>query len=73
MGVKSKTFDVSATSGAAGTSKISRLKLTEKEKKKLKEMIKNAQSLEEILRLETALNEGRLPPGVVFDDEMEED
>jgi U2 small nuclear ribonucleoprotein A' len=74
MGVKSKTFDVGAANGAAGGqgSKISRLKLTDKERKKLQEMIKKADSLEEIIRLEKALNEGRLPPGVMVDDEMEE-
>jgi U2 small nuclear ribonucleoprotein A' len=74
MGVKSKTFDVGAANAAAGGqgSKISRLKLTDKERKKLQEMIKKADSLEEIIRLEKALNEGRLPPGVMVDDEMEE-
>ena len=36
-------------------------------------MIKKADSLEEIIRLEKALNEGRLPPGVMVDeDAMEE-
>jgi U2 small nuclear ribonucleoprotein A' len=74
MGTKSNTFDASATNGAPGatTSKISRLKLTDKERKKLQDMIKKASSLEEIIRLEKALNEGRLPPGVMVDDEMEE-
>lgn len=76
MGIKSKTFDVSAaaTNGpAAGqTSKLSRLKLTDKERKKLQDMIKKADSLEEIIRLEKALNEGRLPPGVMAEDAMEE-
>jgi U2 small nuclear ribonucleoprotein A' len=51
---------------------LSRLKLTDKEKKKLQEMIKRADSLEEIIRLEKALQEGRLPPGIILDDEMEE-
>ncbi|KAH6856401.1 leucine-rich repeat-domain-containing protein [Chaetomium sp. MPI-CAGE-AT-0009] len=73
MGVKSKTFDVGSANGPAGgqASKLSRLKLTDKERKKLQELIKNADSLEEIIRLEKALNEGRLPPGVMVDDEME--
>ncbi|EAA33128.1 U2 small nuclear ribonucleo protein A [Neurospora crassa] len=78
-GIKSKTFDVGASSanGAAGSgpsSKLSRLKLTEKEKKKLQDLIKKADSLEEIIRLEKALNEGRLPPGIIAedDDAMEE-
>ncbi|KAH8912240.1 L domain-like protein [Coniochaeta sp. PMI_546] len=74
MGTKSNTFDASATNGPSGgtTSKISRLKLTDKERKKLQDMIKKASSLEEIIRLEKALNEGRLPPGVIVDDAMEE-
>ncbi len=74
MGVKSsKTFDVAISNGSAGpASKLSRLKLTDKEKKKLQEMIKSATSLEEIIRLEKALNEGRLPPGILLDDAMEE-
>lgn len=74
MGAKSTTFDAAATNGPAGStkSKISRLKLTDKERKKLQDMIKKASSLEEIIRLEKALNEGRLPPGVIVDDAMEE-
>ncbi|KAL1839799.1 hypothetical protein VTJ49DRAFT_1173 [Mycothermus thermophilus] len=76
MGIKTKTFDAGAapTNGGAGqpSSKLSRLKLTDKERKKLQEMIKKADSLEEIIRLEKALNEGRLPPGIMMDDAMEE-
>ncbi|EAQ87871.1 hypothetical protein CHGG_04490 [Chaetomium globosum CBS 148.51] len=74
MGVKSKTFDVGSANGSTGGqgSKLSRLKLTDKERKKLQELIKNADSLEEIIRLEKALNEGRLPPGVMVEDEMEQ-
>ncbi|KAK0745108.1 leucine-rich repeat-domain-containing protein [Apiosordaria backusii] len=75
MGIKSKTFDSSTTSGGKGgggpggeTSKLSRLKLTDKEKKKLQELIKKANSLEEINRLEKALLEGRLPPGIMVED-----
>jgi U2 small nuclear ribonucleoprotein A' len=76
MGIKSKTFDVTATaSGSTGASasRLSRLKLTDKERKKLQEMIKKADSLEEIIRLEKALNEGRLPPGVMVDDDAMEE
>lgn len=74
MGIKTKTFDVGSTNGPASGqgSKLSRLKLTDKERKKLQEMIKKADSLEEIIRLEKALNEGRLPPGVMAEDAMEE-
>lgn len=79
MGTKSKVFDVAgsaaaaASGGGATASRLSRLKLTDKERKKLQDLIKKADSLEEIIRLEKALNEGRLPPGVMVDeDAMEE-
>ncbi|KAI8628296.1 L domain-like protein [Xylariaceae sp. FL1651] len=76
MGSKSKTFDVSSLSnngGASGLSmRMSRIKLTEKEKKRLQDMIKRATSLDEITRLETMLKEGRMPAGIHLNDEMEE-
>ncbi|KAI0387368.1 L domain-like protein [Hypomontagnella monticulosa] len=76
MGIKSKTFDSSlptngAPSGALPT-RMSRIKLTEKEKKRLQDMIKKATSLDEITRLEAMLREGRMPAGVHLNDEMEE-
>ncbi|KAI0437489.1 L domain-like protein [Xylaria telfairii] len=77
MNVKSKTFDTSSSlesgGAAAGLSmRMSRIKLTDKEKKRLQDMIKRATSLDEITRLETMLREGRLPAGVHLNDEMEE-
>lgn len=85
MGIKSKTFDSASLLTAGGGSssgggsggglatKMARIKLTEKEKKRLQDMIKKATSLDEITRLETMLREGRLPAGVHLDgDEMEE-
>lgn len=51
---------------------MKRLKLTDKEKSRLQERIKKATSLQEIIELEKALEEGRLPPGILGDDEMEE-
>ncbi|KAI2619922.1 L domain-like protein [Hypoxylon sp. NC1633] len=79
MGIKSKTFDsaLSANGSASGVggslpTRMSRIKLTEKEKGRLQDMIKKATSLDEITRLETMLREGRMPPGVHLDDEMEE-
>jgi U2 small nuclear ribonucleoprotein A' len=75
MGVKSlhPTIAASETTDAS-RSKLSRMKLTEVEKKRLQEMIKRAQSLDEIIRLETMLNEGRLPSGFQADEDdvMEE-
>lgn len=72
MGIKSKTqaFDAS-TSGAEAPSKLSRIKLTDAEKKRLQERIKKATSLQEIIALEKELNEGRLPSGI-HGDAMEE-
>ena len=66
MGIKSRTFDTAAagTSDVSGA-KASRVKLTDKERERLKELIKNASTLEEVTRLERALNEGRIPPGVI--------
>ena len=65
MGIKSRTFDIPSTaSGAAsGGGKAYRVKLTEKEKKRVEELIRNAKSLQEITRLEKELNEGRVPGG----------
>lgn len=78
MGIKSRTFDIpSASSLANGTvsssaagDKSYRVKLTEKEKKRVERLIKNAKSLQEIARLEKELNDGRVPQG--GGDEMEE-
>jgi U2 small nuclear ribonucleoprotein A' len=59
MGIKSRTFDVSYE--AAQSNKSYRVQLTEQEKKKVEQMIRNAKSLQEIARLEKELNEGRIP------------
>ncbi|KAL8347312.1 hypothetical protein RB601_003189 [Gaeumannomyces tritici] len=74
-GNKSKTGAAAATSktdSAGLTSKLSRVKLTDGERKKLRERIKKATSLDEILRLEKELNEGRLPAGIHGSDAMED-
>lgn len=72
MGVKSRTFDIPSANGTAtASSKNYRVKLTDKERKKVEEMIKNAKSLQDIIRLEKELNEGRVPAGAA-DDAMEE-
>ncbi|WQF80354.1 Putative U2 small nuclear ribonucleoprotein A' [Colletotrichum destructivum] len=73
MGIKSKQLDLGASNGAVGgggggaPSKLSRIKLTDKEKERLKEMIKKADSLQEIIRLEKMLTEGTIPAGVHLD------
>lgn len=73
MGIKSSTFNVVTSNGTATSgSRMKRLKLTDKEKSRLQERIKKATSLQEIIELEKALEEGRLPPGILGDDAMEE-
>ncbi|KAI4191328.1 MAG: hypothetical protein LQ346_004778 [Caloplaca aetnensis] len=76
MGVKSRTFDIpgaslSSTNGLQPGDKNYRVKLTEKEKKRVEGLIRNAKSLQEITRLEKELNEGRIPGGG-GDEEMED-
>ena len=66
MNKKTKTLE-SRANGSAAPSKLSRIKLTEEEKAKLQERIKNATSLQEIIALERELNEGRLPSGIQGD------
>ena len=90
MGVKSKgsagagagvgagTFDTADEDMGAstkGAAKSYRVKLTDKEKKRVEKLIRGASSLAEISRLEKELNEGRIPGGVGGgkDDEMDED
>lgn len=75
-GIKSHTFDIPSASLANGTTaaagdKSYRVKLTEKEKKRVEGLIRNAKSLQEISRLEKELNDGRVPQGG-GGDEMEE-
>ncbi|RDW80708.1 hypothetical protein BP5796_05406 [Coleophoma crateriformis] len=74
MGVKSKTFDIPSANGisTAAASKNYRVKLTDKERKKVEELIRNAKSLQEIIRLEKELNEGRVPTAAQGADAMEE-
>ncbi|KAI2606935.1 L domain-like protein [Hypoxylon fragiforme] len=78
MGVKSKTFDASLASNGDGLAsgglptRMSRIKLTDKEKTRLQDLIKKATSLDEITRLESMLREGRMPAGVHLPDEMDE-
>lgn len=70
-GVKSKTFD--ASSGAAkgpGAGKAMRTQLTDSEKKRVQDMIKNARSLAEIAKIEKDLAEGRIPQGAADADRM---
>ncbi|MCJ1420434.1 U2 snRNP complex subunit [Xylographa parallela] len=74
MGIKSRTFDIpnSASMPINGT-KSYRVKLTDKERKRVEDLIRSAKSLQEISRLEKELNEGRIPGGAMGGgDDMEE-
>jgi len=74
MGVKTKTFDVPTSNGTSSgaSGKNIRVKLTDKERKKVEELIKGAKSLQDIIRLEKELNEGRVPAAAMAADDMEE-
>ncbi|KAJ9669605.1 U2 snRNP complex subunit [Coniosporium apollinis] len=75
MSVRSRTTTstTAGANGAPGTEKAAgRVRMTEKEKKRLEELIRNAKSLAEISRLEKELSEGRIPAGVVEGEEVEE-
>lgn len=69
MARKTTSFELS-TNGSTGVSKLSRMMLTDEEKKRLRERIKKATNFREIEALEKELNEGRVPSGV--QDAMEE-
>ena len=75
MGIKSRgaaTFDTQSDADHSVTSsKTYRVKLTDKEKKRVEQLIRDAKSLQEISRLEKELNEGRVPGGVGAVDEEE--
>ncbi|RKF75186.1 U2 small nuclear ribonucleoprotein A' [Golovinomyces cichoracearum] len=75
MGSKSKAVNLSVAQGGAASSSETnkRFKLTDKERKKVEELIRNATSLQDIIRLEKELNEGRVPSAALeIDDPMEE-
>ncbi|QUC16656.1 uncharacterized protein UV8b_00897 [Ustilaginoidea virens] len=71
MGKRSQTLGASFNGSAAPRSKLSRIKLTDEEKRRLQDRIRKATSLQEIVALEKELNEGRLPAGI-HADAMEE-
>lgn len=75
MGIKSKAVDVAPGKrvNTNSSAKNYRIKLTDQERKKVEELIRNAKSLQEIISLEKELNEGRIPVAAMeIDDPMEE-
>lgn len=77
LNIKSRTtFDLPSTNGdtssaAASTDKSQRVKWTEKERKKIAKLTREAKSMQDINALEKALAEGRIPGNADSDDEME--
>lgn len=73
MGIKSRTFDVPSTAPGqpAPADKAIRVKLTDKERKRVEKMIREAKSLQEITRLERELNEGKVPGAALGDEDVE--
>jgi U2 small nuclear ribonucleoprotein A' len=70
LSIKSKaTFDVGPIANGSSNHDV-RIKLTPKERKRVKDMIENAKSMREIEELERMLNEGKVPGGIL-DDAME--
>ncbi|KAK2798752.1 U2 snRNP complex subunit [Emmonsiellopsis sp. PD_5] len=79
MGIKSRTFDASSVSAATSRGAMQqpgeraiRVKLTDKERKRVEKMIREAKSLQEITKLERELNEGRIPGGALGDEDDED-
>ena len=66
------TTAAASSSAANGETRAMKAQLTAKEKKKVEKLIRNTKSLSEIARLEKELAEGRIPAGVMDDDEDEE-
>jgi len=72
-GIKTRAFDVpgAGVNGSAESKRKGvRTQLTETEKKRVQEMIKNAKSLAEITRIEKDLAEGKIPAGAADADRM---
>lgn len=64
MGIKSRTFDTASTAAVvngAAQGKSYRVKLSERERKAVEKLIREAKSLQDIIRLEKDLSEGRVP------------
>lgn len=76
MGIKSRTFDTGSTTAAinGAQGKSYRVKLSERERKAVEKLIREAKSLQDIIRLEKDLSEGRVPAEAqaMLDEEMKD-
>lgn len=68
---KAITFGA-GTPTATGTGANKKMKVTEEEKKRFQLLVQKAKTLAEVQKLEKAFNEGKLPPGVMEGDAMDE-
>lgn len=66
---KSMTYRAPLTNG---TSSHKRVKLNDRERARVEALIRNAKSLPEVAKLEKDISEGRIPPGVMDGDDMDE-
>ena len=63
-GIRSRTFDTATTAAVvngAQQGKSYRVKLSDRERKAVEKLIREAKSLQDIIRLEKDLSEGRVP------------
>lgn len=67
----SSAFTSGGASATNGTSN-KKVKLTEDEKARYKKLVEKAKTLAEVQRLEKLYNEGKLPPGVMDGEQMDE-
>ena len=65
MQSKSRAIEFPTATDNNEAPKERKMMLTQEEKKRLMEMIMNAKDLNEMTRLEKALAEGKMPPGVM--------
>lgn len=72
LAAKSNTSAFASGQGTVNGGKASNFRATEEEKKRFQALVTKANSLAEIQKLEKLFNEGRLPPGLMDGDSMDE-
>lgn len=72
MATRSSTSAFASGQATANGGKAKNFTATDEEKKRFQVLIQKAKSLAEIQKLEKLFNEGRLPPGMMDGDTMDE-
>jgi U2 small nuclear ribonucleoprotein A' len=72
LAVKSSTSAFASGQATANGGKASNFKASDEEKKRFQALVTKASSLAEVQKLEKMYNEGRLPPGLMDGDAMDE-